>query len=230
MIPPPAQQSSAAEDFDIAFQRLVGLLETKRRSFDFVAATRRGQCVLVGEGNLSFSLALARHPKSNTANLVATTYESERTCSPQAASNTKALRHLGATVLHGVDARTLTDKSLPARAELIAFQFPNTGTRRSVYNRTDNHILVRRFLTSARTRMNTGGLIAITIWNSSHHLGAFDLPEAARWASCEVLEVLPFDRSAWSGYGHVNTNDAQQSALRQYRSCSTWVFRPIKQS
>lgn len=192
----------------------------------FVATTRRGKCVLVGEGNLSFSLALARDPKSNTANLVATTYETERNCSPQVVSNAEALRHLGARVFHGVDARTLTDKSLPARAELIAFQFPNTGTRRSVYTRTDNHILVRRFLSAARTRLNKGGLIAITIVNGPHHLGAFYLPEAARWAGCEVLEVLPFFRSAWSGYRHVNTNNAEQSALRQYRSCSTWVFRP----
>ena len=223
-----AHQSSAAEDADIAFERFITLLETKRRSFEFVAATRRGTCILVGEGNLSFSLALARHPKSNAANLVATTYETERNCSPQATSNAEALRHLGARVLHGVDARALTEKSLPARAELIAFQFPNTGTRRSVYNRTDNHILVRRFLAAARTRLDTGGLIAITIVNSPHHLGAFDLPKAARWADCEVLEILPFYRSAWSGYGHVNTNNAEQSALRQYRSCSTWVFRPAK--
>jgi hypothetical protein len=77
-------------------------------------------------------------------------------------------------------------------------------------------------------RLNTGGLIAITIVNSPHYLGAFDLPEAAQWASCEVLEVLPFYRLPWSGYGHVNTNDVQQSALRQYRSCSTWVFRAAK--
>ena len=223
-----ADQSSATEEADIAFQRFVGLLETKRRSFDFVAATRRGKCVLVGEGNLSFALALARHPKSNTANLIATTYEAERGCNAHAVSNAIALRQLGATVLHDVDARTLTENRLPARAELIAFQFPNTGTRRSIYNRTDNHILVRRFLAAARTRLSTTGLIAITIVNNPHHLGAFDLPEAARWAGCEVLEVLPFYRSAWSGYCHVNTNDARQSALRQYRSCSTWVFRPVR--
>ena len=223
-----SQHLSATDETNVAFQRFVGLVEAKSRSFGFVGATRRGKCILVGEGNLSFALAIARHPKGHASNLIATTFEAARACSPAAIENAKALSRLGARVIHGVDARTLTEKHLPARADLVAFQFPNTGTRRSVYNRTDNHILVRRFLTAARARLSANGLIAITIVNSPHHLGAFDLPQAATWAGCDVLEVLPFYRSTWSGYGHVNTNDPEQSALRHHRSCSTWVFRAAK--
>jgi len=212
---------------DIAFERFVGALEYKRRTFDFATMTREGACVFVGEGDLSFAYALAKCPKSQPRNLIATTYESVSGVCSAGRANARALQKVGATVLHGVDARCLNDERLPARANLIAFQFPNTGTRRSVHGRTDNHILIRRFLASAAARLKRGGLITITVVNSPHHLGAFDLPGAAKWAACRVEDVFPFFRSAWPGYGHVNTNDPKESALSKYRSTSTWVFRPL---
>lgn len=218
----------AAQDAALAFEHFVGIVEQKRRAYDFADLTRSGICVLAGEGDLSFARALARDSKSRAANIVATTFEAERSVCPSGQFNARALKNLGVTVLYGVDARLLDDRRLPSKAELIAFQFPNTGTRRSVHGRTDNHILVRRFLKSAASRLSSTGRITVTIVNSPHHLGAFDLPAAAEWASCEVVEVLPFYRSAWSGYGHVNTNDASESALSKYRSCSTWVFRPVR--
>lgn len=221
-------QLNASEDAEAAFERLVVLLEQKRRPFDFAAMTRIGKCVFVGEGDLSFARALARDAKSCAEHIIATTFEAERSVCPAGRRNARSLSDLGAKVLHGVDARHLDDRNLPAMAELIAFQFPNTGTRRSVHGRTDNHILLRRFLRAAASRLKLTGRIAVTLVNSPHHLGAFDPTSAAEWAGCEVVEVLPFYRSAWSGYGHVNTNDASESALAKYRSCSTWVFKPVR--
>lgn len=222
------RQLIAPEVAEAAFERLVVLLEQKRRPFDFAAMTRIGKCVFVGEGDLSFVRALALDPKSCPGHIIATTFEAERSVCPAARRNARSLSDLGAKVLHGVDARHLDDRNLPAMAELIAFQFPNTGTRRSVHGRTDNHILLRRFLRAAASRLKLTGRIAVTLVNSPHHLGAFDPPSAAEWAGCEIVEVLPFYRSAWSGYGHVNTNNASESALSKYRSCSTWLFKPVR--
>jgi len=221
-------QTSTEQKAERAFEQLLALIEQKRRQFDYAGSTRRGPCVLVGEGDLSFSLALARYPKSHCPNIYASTFESERALCPSGRLNARALISAGAKVLHGIDARQLDDNRLPARAELIAFQFPNTGTRQSIHGRTDNHVLVRRFLASAQSRLSVGGALLITIINSPYHLGAFDLPAAAKWAGCEVTGVSPFYRSAWPGYGHVNTNDVNESALTRYRSCSTWVFRPVR--
>lgn len=220
--------SKAAEHAAVTFERLVVLIEQKRRTFDFAGMSRKGMCILVGEGDLSFAHALARAPKSRPANIVATTFETERSICPAGRANARLLIGLGAKVLHGVDARNLDDRRLPAMADLIAFQFPNTGTRRSVHGRTDNHVLLRRFLRAATSRLTATGRIAVTLVNSPHHLGAFDPPAAADWAGCEAVDVLPFYRSAWAGYGHVNTNDVSESALSKYRSCSTWVFRPVR--
>jgi len=221
-------QLNAKGEAEAAFEHLLVLLEQKRRTFDFAAITRIGRCIFVGEGDLSFARALARDPKSCAGNIIATTFEAERSVCPAGRTNARLLSDLGAKVLHGVDARHLDDQNLPTMAELIAFQFPNTGTRRSVHGRTDNHILLRRFLRAAASRLKLTGRIAVTLVNSPHHLGAFDPPSAAEWARCEVVEVLPFYRSAWSGYGHVNTNDASESALSKYRSCSTWAFKPVR--
>ncbi len=222
------RQLNAKEEAEAAYEHLLVLLEQKRRTFDFAAMTRIGKCVFVGEGDLSFARALAGDPKTRAANIIATTFEAERSVSPAGRTNARSLIDLGAKVLHGVDARHLDDRSLPTMAELIAFQFPNTGTRRSVHGRTDNHILLRRFLRAAASRLMATGRIAVTLVNSPHHLGAFDPPAAAEWAGCEVVDVLPFYRSAWSGYGHVNTNNASESALSKYRSCSTWVFKLVR--
>lgn len=228
LLTPEERQAEPEKDAVVAFENLVFLIEQKQRTFDFAAMTRAGACVLVGEGDLSFARALARDPKSRSANIIATTFEAESRVCPAGRTNARSLIDLGATVLHGVDARHLDDRRLPIMAELIAFQFPNTGTRRSVHGRTDNHILLRRFLRAAAWRLKATGRIAVTLVNSPHHLGAFDPPAAAEWAGCEAVEVLPFYRSAWSGYGHVNTNDASESALTKYRSCSTWVFKPVR--
>jgi hypothetical protein len=222
------RQLNTKESAAAAFERLVVLLEQKRRTFDFAAMTRTGKCVFVGEGDLSFARALASDPKSRAANIIATTFEAERSVCPAGRTNARSLIDLGAKVLHGVDARHQDDRNLPAMAELIAFQFPNTGTRRSVHGRTDNHVLLRRFLRAAASRLRATGRVAVTLVNSPHHLGAFDPPAAAEWAGCEVVDALPFYRSAWAGYGHVNTNDASESALSKYRSCSTWVFKPVR--
>ena len=219
-------QSPAAAEYETAFLGLLLSIKAKRRAFEFVDATRRGRCVLIGEGDLSFALAIARDPKAQAENIIATTYETERNLNLTTSANAVSLTATGARVLHGIDACRLDDSRLPNRAELVAFQFPNTGTRRSVYGRTDNHILVRRFLRAARIRLSANGVIIVTIVNNSHHLGAFDLSAAASWADCEVIENLPFYRSVWLGYSHVNTNKPHESALSNYRSCSTWVFRP----
>lgn len=225
---------NAGGSFDIDFDLLeyvpdhLADIQSKGRAFDFVALTRGKPILLVGEGDLSFALALARDPKSCTKNIVATTFERLEQLSEAALKNARELTRIGATVLHGADACRL-DGTLPCETfEAIVFQFPNTGTRRSVHGRTDNHVLVRRFLPAARGRLRQFGRVLITIVNSPHHNGAFDLPAAADWAGFELEGVYPFYRSAWKGYGHVNTNDDDESALVKYRSCRTWAFRAVR--
>jgi hypothetical protein len=203
-----------------------GHLEVSNDSkpFDFVGQTRRGKVLLVGEGDLSFALALASRPNSNAKNILATTFEKANSLSDMTIRNGRALVGRGGSISHGIDATKLHANIELRGFQLIAFQFPNTATRESVHQRTANHYLVRRFLKSAVGLIARQGKISISLVDSAHHNGAFDIERAGFANGFQSVNVFPFFRSAWIGYRHVNTNNPKKSALRRYRNARTWVF------
>jgi len=93
--------------------------------------------LLIGEGNLSFAIALLQHPPTllehlPPANIVATTYDTEEECYtkyPDAEQNVHVLREKGALVLFSVDATRLEKTSaLKGRAfDRIVWNFPHAG-------------------------------------------------------------------------------------------------------
>ena len=93
--------------------------------------------LLVGEGDLSFALALAR-ALGTGANLVATTYDAEAELremyAPWVARTLRDLRGLGAAALHGVDATRLHEPALRSRLDpagagfrLVVWNHPHAG-------------------------------------------------------------------------------------------------------
>ena len=197
---------------------------THDQSFDFVGWADHGAMLLVGEGNLSFALSLARRMKRPRRSLVATTFEPERKLSVVARFNAKCLRDLGASVLHGIDATMLSDHFGRTRFGLIAFQFPNVASRKPVHGRNPNYVLVRRFLRNAAVSLSENGCIAITVVDSPHYDGAFAMKDAARWAGASVPHVHPFHVDDHPGYRHSNTDDDGESAVSTKDDCQTYVF------
>ena len=70
--------------------------------------------LIVGDGNLSYALALARHGSVPATNIVATSFESleelRRKYGEELIDETRhGLQKLGATVLHNVDAKNLEE-------------------------------------------------------------------------------------------------------------------------
>ncbi|CAL9110810.1 unnamed protein product, partial [Musa textilis] len=85
------------------------------------------QILLVGEGDFSFSLALA-DAFGSADNLVATSldsYDDLLRKYSKAKSNLKSLREMGATALHGVDATTMKSHGdlTTRRFDRIVFNF-----------------------------------------------------------------------------------------------------------
>ena len=191
--------------------------------FDFASRSALGRLLLVGEGNLSFARSLAERAKAR-ASIIASTFEAERTLSENARRNATTLRDLGARVLHGVDATRL-ESCFKRGLRTIMFQFPNSGSRRSVYGGTANYHLMRRFLRSCDRVLASGGVVAITTVDSPYYHGLFDVPGASDAAGFSVLSVHPFRRSRWNGYSHVNTLDVGNALRASYRAC-TWVLAP----
>lgn len=210
---------------DDAFEAFVAILHKKGRTFGFLEEVALGDVLLVGEGNLSFALALARQSGPYTRRIFATTFERAQSLQSEARRNASYLRALGAQVAHGVDATKLEASLGYRRFRLVVFQFPNLNSRSPLYGRNPNHIVVRRFLRAALQHLDQDGRIAVTIVNSPYYLGAFNLPDAARSAGYQEPEVFSFNPKDFPGYRHVNTAGAE-SALSHYRSFSTWIFRP----
>ena len=109
--------------------------------------------------------------------------------------------------------------------DLIVFQFPNVGSREPVYGRNPNHVLVRRFLKSAKKHLTAEGQIAITVVNSSHYDGAFDMDGAAERNDYEIPVAHPFYFADYPGYSHVKTKEDGSSALEKGDEFVTYVFR-----
>ena len=197
---------------------------THDEPFDFVDWADHGPALLVGEGNLSFALSLARRVKQPRRSLVATTFEPERKLSVVARFNAKRLRDLGVSALHGIDATKLSDHFGRTRFRLIAFQFPNVASRRPLYERNPNFVLVRRFLRSAAVSLSENGCIAITVVNSPHYDGAFAMSDAAIWAGISKPHIHPFHVDDHPGYRHGDTEDDGESAISAKDDCQTYVF------
>ncbi|MBI1326295.1 MAG: DUF2431 domain-containing protein [Alphaproteobacteria bacterium] len=183
-----------------------------------------GDCLLVGEGNLSFARSLTDKPKTGVTGMVASTYETGNAVSDEASKNAKHLKQKGIAVLYGIDARKLEQKLKGIKFDTIIFQFPNVGSRDPKYGHNPNHILLRGFLKSAASYLKPDGRILVTTVNSPHYEGAFQVTEAAEFAGYKQPVSYSFDPDDFTGYVHTNTND-DDSALDNHAKFITWEFR-----
>lgn len=202
---------------------LIWLLH-KTSGFDFVSAIAGGRILLVGEGNLSFALSLAKNPKIAASQLIATTFEKRTELSDEAIVNTVTLRALGITVLHGVDATSLRKTLGSWLFDSIVFQFPHVGSREPIEEHNPNFILARDFLVSASAQLQRSGQVLITVVDTPHYRGAFQFDEASDIAGFQPPESYPFDPNAFPEYEHTMTHQSG-SALDDHDKFSTWVFR-----
>ncbi|MCZ7452356.1 class I SAM-dependent methyltransferase [Rhizobium rhizogenes] len=196
-----------------------------RIPFDFCEAARSGSTLLVGEGNFSFSLALSDLLGNLTSNVTATTFQTADEYSDVTKQNAKTLRRRGAKTIAGVDATNLSRWFNQRRFGLIVFQFPNVGSREPRYGRNPNHILVRRFLASAAAHLSDSGKVVITVVNSPHYDGAFDMDGAADRNDFAIPVVYPFHFADYPGYSHVKTKDDGTCALDENDEFATYVFQ-----
>lgn len=198
----------------------------REEPFDFVAACKHHRVLFVGEGNLSFSLSIMRRlccfPRSE---IWATTFECISAWDAQTKRHASRLMRLGAQVSDEVDATKLDQTFSRNTFDVIIFQFPNVGNRKPKHGRNPNHILLRRFLRSARALVGKSGIISLTTVNSSFYDGAFAVLDAARFAKLQPPDAYPFAPSEHPGYMHTNTCHPNESAIDHADQFVTFVFR-----
>ena len=203
-------------------QQLWYLLKQVRKLFDLVGHIAGGRVLLVGEGNLSFSLSLTRKQRLHGQNLTATTFETASQLSKQGLINAEKLKAAGVTVGHGIDASKL-HQYFGRQFDHIIFQFPHAGTREPIDGRNPNFVLVRDFLISAAKVLRPSGSVLISAVDTPHYHGAFQFEEAVQMAGLKIFEVYQFDPSDFPGYHHTMTNEGS-SALANHHNFATWVF------
>ena len=152
-----------------------------------------------------------------------TTIENAHELSIEARLNVLSICHSGGEVGVRVDGRILEKSFRPQTFDSVGFQFPHAGTRESKFRRTENHVLIRRFLRSASNIVSPQGILFITFVDSEFYRGQFALDEAARFAKVEKRMELPFTPSLFAGYRHENTLDSG-SAVGKKATFTTAVF------
>ncbi len=229
MIP---QKSKARAAYNDAAFRMLGTMLTLKRvldvktPFDFCNALYSGRMVFLGEGNLSFAYAVASRLGGRASRVIATTFEEGAVHDDETQANATKLRSLGAKVRFGVDAGRCDSEFLLGSVDLAVFQFPNVGSRRPLFRRNPNHILVKRFLKSVRNVLSKNGRVAITVVNSSHYDGAFAMDEVAAKSGFEKPVAHPFIMEDFSGYSYRKTKLDGKPAIENDDEFVTFVFKP----
>lgn len=208
-----------AEATDLSFKKL---LKTQR-AYPFGQKAAAGSVLLVGEGNFSFALSLARLRGVEPGGLTATCYEPEDALGDAAYDNAQTLIRLGARVRTGIDGTKLSDAFPQRRFRLIIFQFPNVASREALYGQNPNHVMITRFLKSAKGHLTRTGEIVVSTVDSPFYEGAFKMHEAAQKAGLAAPVIYDFDPSRFPGYTYQNTEN-EGSALQNHDTFATFAF------
>jgi alkylated DNA repair dioxygenase AlkB len=91
-----------------------------------------------------------------------------------------------------VDATRLSDTIGKRHFRTIIFQFPNGASRDPRYGQKPNHVLVARFLKSARNHLKPSGLVIVSTVDSPFYEGAF------KWTMRHAKQALRLRTSTLS--------------------------------
>jgi len=198
--------------------------------------TNNQRILIVGDGNLSFSLSLAS--LVGPVRITATTYDSPEAVVkkyPEAATNIELLSNMGVEVLHRVDATRLqaqtyiqkdagghvvpNDGTLP-QFDRIIFNFPHAGGS-SHEDIVANRALLKGFFESAgRLVKDHIGEIHVSLRRNKFY-DSWKILNVAKATGLMLFKEVPFHVNRFPGYVVRRTTPAQREApgvesARQY--------------
>ncbi|CAH8306147.1 unnamed protein product [Eruca vesicaria subsp. sativa] len=148
--------------------------------------------LLVGEGEFSFSLSLAK-AFASVAKITAVSLDVRVGLGRQynnGKGNVEELERLGCTVVHGVNVHTMTSDFRLSRYDRIVFDFPHAGKHKDV---------VRGFIESAREMVNESGEIYFTNM-TMYPFNKLDIKSLAGEKGLRLIQPVQFKKWIFPGY------------------------------
>ncbi|XP_062088028.1 heavy metal-associated isoprenylated plant protein 41 [Humulus lupulus] len=193
--------------------------------------------LLVGEGDFSFSLSLARSFGS-ARNMVATSLDPLEKIEKYYSNgirNIMELEERGCLVLHGVDGKHMSDHFFlkTQRFNRIIYNFPHVGfhyPEDSCCQIQMNKTLVKEFMKNAKALLRKeDGEIHI-----SHKEGdpydKWNLVEKAQKIGLHLHDTVPFCKNDYPGYQNKRAYGSSADAPFHLGEANTYKFRPTMHS
>ncbi|KAI3732182.1 hypothetical protein L1987_63381 [Smallanthus sonchifolius] len=189
--------------------------------------------LLVGEGDLSFSLCLARAFKS-ARNIVATNVDTQDELVKKysnAIENMRELQDRGAVVLCGVDATTMGQHFFltTQRFHRIVYNFPHVGFQFPEGNRCQiklNKQLVKEYMRNAKMLLKKENGCEIHV---THKIGEaydkWDLVKKAAKLDLVLYQASPFYKNMYPGYAQKRAHGPSPDAPFNLGESATFKFR-----
>ncbi|KAF1326696.1 hypothetical protein FI667_g8262, partial [Globisporangium splendens] len=172
----------------------------------------RQRILVVGDGDLSFSLSLAIFLGGRS--LVATCYDSKREVKEKytnALLNADALESAGAQVHFDVDGTALENetwlRSAGDKFHAIVFNFPHLGGATEEDVAKNQHLLCHFFYSTRPFLHPTRGQVLVALRNTLFY-NRWKIQEQAQRSGFKMKKVEPFDSSIYSGYEPQRTHPA----------------------
>ncbi|BBH01456.1 hypothetical protein with DUF2431 [Prunus dulcis] len=188
--------------------------------------------LLVGEGDFSFSVCLAR-AFGLAVNMVATSLDSRESLMlkySKASSNVKELEARGCIVLHEVDVHSMSQHPflIRLRFDRIIYNFPHAGYLLGPFSSERNRFhqdLIRGFLKNARELLTAIGEIHVT-HKTTFPFSEWKIVELAHEVGLYLVDEEPF--SLWDYPGYENKRgDGMCDQTFPVGMCSTFKFAKL---
>ncbi|XP_031491494.1 uncharacterized protein At4g26485-like isoform X1 [Nymphaea colorata] len=189
--------------------------------------------LLVGEGDFSFSLSLAK-AFGHASHMVATSLDTPETLNDKyrfAMENVRELRALGCRVGHGIDVKTMTSNVLLCLCYLkfdrIVFNFPHAGfeyPEEDVRQIKMHRRLLKGFFLNAKEMLLEDGEIHVTHKTSSP-FKEWNLQQKAERRGLVLVERAPFNICDYPGYFNKRGYGVVSDTSFPIGRCCTFKFK-----